>query len=890
MRLGAFAGVVVLVLGTAVAVWALLGDAGPAPLPPAAPEPSPAATPTVALQTDGGAPIAAPAAATDVARDAVPVGATSPAADARPTATVRGRCVDPSGAPLAGCIANLHGWTANEERMDAWLRDHAKFDWKNPVKQTTGADGTFAFPFWPPPPYQFTLDVERDGCAAMGARWSTIGAGTVVDVGDVVMAPGVVLQGRVVDERGAPVAKASLSIQMQGVAGGGGDSPRIAPRTYTGAVSGADGTFRCRSGLPAGRYEVSLSGDHELTAPVKGVLSADRPVEEVTIVVRTSASLPSITGRVVDQNGQPLARAEVEAREADHGEDNSTSAGRDGTFTLRRRRGNAERVIVTARHDECEEVRLPEPVAWGTKDLVLTLQRGGGLAVYVHDDAGAAIPDFTVRVYPRASQRTSSRDSRVRARGPFANGFANVPGVARGKWTVAVEFPTALRLAPVLTPIEVTGSEGTRVDVRAPATLQRTLRVLDGTDAPVAGTEVQLAMQLAGTWDDRTFLVAGMEQLQWGDQQNRALLVAKGTTGGDGAFVLEGPRGAPLGLAVLGPGHVPLRIGGVDLAAPGELVVHVTKGARLEGRIGPPEAVAELRRLGGDAKDRAASLRLQRGKGREAERHPSDPRAKLAIAADGTFAFDGLPSGTWSVEMQYWVAQESGAFGANERLGEVTLREGETTRFDPDLERFVPGTLRGRIHENGQPLANGRLQLEGSGGWPTVVTDGNGGYSVQVRPGTWRAFRNVRNGSDWAKLRANETATVVKGATTEQDFRFWTGELALTLRDAAGAPVQGVAVQLVGDDPERPSWLRPTDGSGTARSPATAGTLTLRVLPKRLQSNEAQQQLYRDAALAAGGAPAGDPLAAHLLTIGSATVTAGQTTAVELKLPPEWEK
>ncbi len=880
----------VLLLALALGVWALLASGDAAPVPPtaaqtASPGTEPASAAAAADATTNAAPTTA--AGSGPARDAVAV---PPAADARRTATVRGRCVDANGAPLAGCSASVQGWQANQSRVDAWLRDHPPVEWTKLEPTVTGADGTFAIVFWPPPPFQFTLDVHRDDCTPMGARWSAIAEGAVVDVGDVVMGPGVRLQGSVVDEHGKPVVKAYLNVHVDGVAGGGTDAPRIGQRTYVSAFSGEDGAFRCRQLLPPGSFRVVVTSGQELVQPVTGTLSLERPVEEVVVVVRDLASLPSITGRVVDQHGQPVARAQIDAREPDHGESFSASTKRDGTFTLHKRKGEADRVLLAVRHDDCEEARLPEPVAWGTKDVAVTLQRGGGLAVYVHDDAGTAVTDFVVRVYPRESLRHSSTDSRVRARGPFAAGFAAVPGIARGKWTVAVEFPSALRLVPVLLPIEVTTTTGTRVDVKAPATVQRTLRVVDAAEQPVAGTQVQLCTQVAGAWSDRTHVALGMEQLQWGDQQNRALLLAQGATGADGTFVLEGPRGVPLGLALLGPGHVPLRLADVRLDDAAELVVRVAKGARLEGRLEPPAAVAELRRLAGTGDERRPSLRLRQGKGVEAVRHPSDHRAELAVAEDGGFAIDGAPAGTWTVELHYWITQGTSAHGTHEDVGEVVLRDGETTRFDPSLEHFVPGSLRGRVFENGKPFANGTLQLEGPANlWPVLQTDADGRYSAQLRAGTYHAFRNVEAGGAWIGLRAAERATVVKGATTEQDFRFWSGELAVTLRDQHGAAAEGVSIQLLGDDRRQPAWLCATNASGASASVVPARGLTLRVLPKRLQSQEAKQQVYRDAA-AAGGTPGRDPLEPHFLTIGTVTVVAGETTKVELRLPPEWEK
>jgi hypothetical protein len=62
--------------------------------------------------------------------------------------------------------------------------------------------------------------------------------------------------------------------------------------------------------------------------------------------------------------------------------------------------------------------------------------------------------------------------------------------------------------------------------------------------------------------------------------------------------------------------------------------------------------------------------------------------------------------------------------------------------------------------------------------------------------------------------------------------------------------------------------------------------VTLRVLPKRLQSPAAQTQLHQQAMVAGQS----DPFGPHWIPLGTATIEAGRTTALELRLPPEWEK
>src|SRR5690606_954272 len=59
---------------------------------------------------------------------------TAPAAPvlAAGEAVMRGRCVDQEGNPIAGVQVELHGWVANDSRLEAYRRDHGDVVWGDP--------------------------------------------------------------------------------------------------------------------------------------------------------------------------------------------------------------------------------------------------------------------------------------------------------------------------------------------------------------------------------------------------------------------------------------------------------------------------------------------------------------------------------------------------------------------------------------------------------------------------------------------------------------------------------------------------------------------------------------------------------------------------------------
>lgn len=870
-----------------------IADAGAtAPAEPAAPASAASAAPATAT-----ADIPAPAAPPEER-----VAAPAPSVDAAKLATIRGRCVDENGAPLADCAIAVHGWGANQERTDAWLRDHAKPEWTD-RKQTTGADGTFAITFWPPPPFQFTLDLEHPARAKMAARWYTIAEGKTVDVGDVVMPLGIRLQGRVVDEAGRPMAKVQVYAQVGPEGQSSGNAEKPTPAWASFASSRDDGSFQCKTLLPFGPYHVTTNGELQLAKPVAGTLVRERPVEEITVVIKDQSTVPTITGKVVDDSGQPVRNAELDATDANHRGWSSAYTKRDGTFVLKQRDPATGPVKVTVKHKEFETLEPADTIAWGSTDVVLTLTRAGGLAVYVHDEAGRALTDFSVRVTPRESMRWSSSDSEVRARGPFEAGFAAIPGIGRGKWTVIVEFPSKEPRAPVFHPFEVVNTHALRVDLRAAADVQRRLVVVDSAGAPVADAKVQLCDPVEGEFTDTTPLLA-LANFWRMHGPKKALVVAAGQTDAQGTFVLTGPAGRTLGIAVLPKSHLPLRQGDVRLDVAGDLQLTVQAGATLRGRVGPPEALAELRRLAGDedvggAREGMPGITLSRSaptQQRLPVRH-ADPT--FGVAADGSFSLGGLPPGSWQVTVEYKKAHAGGASYAQVAVGTFELRAGDVTQCDPDLTGILPGTLRGTLTKNGQPVADTRFQLQGTltgskspagpaeTSYEHATTDGEGRFTVQARPGTYRVCLTKQGaGHHWMRWLSEESASITVGVTTEQAFSLWTGQLAVTVRDAAGKPVADLQLYAQGADATRREDMPTTDANGAFTTELTAQTVTFRVLPKRLQSPEAQRKAWQEAS-AAGHR---DPFAELWIPLGSATITAGQTTNVELQLPAEWEK
>lgn len=889
-RIGMFA----VVAAVLVAGWLLLRESAVLPLP--SPEgavartdaPVAAAPASAVPAAEASSPSPDPSDATAERTAAPPTAVPAPG----PLTTLRGRCVDPQGQPLAGCVVSVHGWTGNSERMEQWLLEHAKPDWKDPPEQTTGADGTFSFAFWPPPPFQFTLDVEHPERAAMGARWGELPVGVVRDVGDVVMQPGIRVQGQVVDESGQPAGKIDVYVHPRNE-GEHRSKEKPIPVWSSQGRSDAAGRFVGHALLPAGPFHVTTGSD-KLLRPITGTLSLDRPVEEITVTVRKKPAGAVITGRVVDDADLPVGGVRLEGR-SEEGNHHGTRTDRNGTFELEAdSEASAKqpvRLFVTENGLEQLGPKPPELVAFGTKDVVLRVLRGGALTVFVHDEQRRPIEDYAVRVLPTGTGSRSSSDFRVRSRGPHPGGLASVPGIGTGTWLVAVEFRQQEGRPIVRQPLVVEARGGTRLEVLAPRAVERTMRLVDPSGAPHAGSLIQVCDTMEEAFDKKTPRQAPQQYFQWPNPQT-ALVVFAGTTDGEGRVRLSGPPGKKLGVAALGPGHMPQFVGDVRLDDASELVIQAAIGARLRGKLVPPEAMVELGRLGeGFASGRPWIELVHADNSREGSHND----ARFAVAADGTFDITGLPSGAFRAVVGFW--QTQGGSGSTQSLPtrELQLADGATTNVELDLSAILPGELEGRVLWNGAPAAYTRVQLVQEVNDPIHGThfhgdvanlDADGRFRAKVPTGEYQATLIRKVDSDWARDELDGTVRVVRGQVTTHEFSLWTGTLELTVLDAAGKPVEGLQLAIrtatgIG------GWLPATDAKGRLVVERKAESLQLTTLPRRLLTNKARQQLWRDHQ-AAGGT--GDPMATLWIDLVTVTWVSGQPTAQTIQLPATFEK
>lgn len=805
------------------------------PLPPVPPEPAP---PPEAIPA---APFEAPRA--EAAPDSAP---------AESGAIVRGRCVlEASGDPVAGCTAALT-FNRGRDSVQGGGRSGGATKWEGPPKQATPADGRFEFRLAPAPPpgYAFFLGISGEGLADADARLGRIEAGQTVDLGDIRMEPGILVEGRITDDAGTALGRESVSLRLKKA-----DVRRekAGPREYANAISDPDGTFRVHWLLRAGTWSVEVR-ERELAGPAE--FEVKPPEARLAIVVAADAPESMIQGTVVDDAGTPVKGAAIELDV--HRSGWMLSSDGEGRFVVKRRRGDPDGPFhVFARKDGFESARSPAKAPWGTRDLRIVMERGAPLAVSVVDgDTGEPVEDFGVACVPVSRDgRRSAEDMRVRFRGRHEGGVLTIPQLPRGPtWVIVAPGDSAYLSSPAhRVDIGPTGAPPLQVQVFKPVEALVRLKSPEGVAIPGSGVEI-----VRRVGDDPFTLVTHVLKKTWQSSDLMPQVLEEGTTDAEGCWRFAGPPGEPLGLRALGPGHVPTARTVTLARGGGPIDVVVSAGARLEGRISPARFVAEVQPEP-DEDGKVPSFQRPGftllNPARPGERFPLDGTGRIELSEDGAFAAAGVPPGTWNLVLVHPVGG-----GTDVRTtAELTLREnlafadGATVRLDLDLSHLLRARLRAAVVLNGEPFRKHRVWLTGQGPPParerfgqswSPMTGDDGRFELVLWPGEYRA--GVSSRDSW--LADPRPLIVAPAEAQEATVTFEGAPVDLRLLASDGqAPVAGLCIRL-----EHPamdtSWTSPpSDAEGRIRMAALSRgpTFGVHVLPNRYATAEALDEFWR---------------------------------------------
>ena len=328
------------------------------------------------------------------------------------------------------------------------------------------------------------------------------------------LARGSTLEGRVLDERGFPIAGALVRAfgegQPRGALLDGGDSlgvtsgpvPPISAGV-SGALAfvrqvstGSDGRFRLTN-LRAGPYRVAAA--HDDYAPSESgrlVLEAGADRADVDLVMGPGAEL---AGRVVDERGSGLEGIPVELRGLSERLPRMTVSARDGSFSFRGVRGE---VSVTALPYDLPPAR--EAVEIGD-DALVTIELALSSTLYtlrgrVVDEGGFGVGGALLTVSSKSAKTPVHRSAKSDADGTFS-----VPALPAPPFELSAEHP-AFSSSHLVT---IEDTDDVRVVMSAGVTLLGEV-IDDWTNEGIAGVRVGLegpAALESTTRNDGSFVI-----------------------------------------------------------------------------------------------------------------------------------------------------------------------------------------------------------------------------------------------------------------------------------------------------------------------------------------------------------------------------------------------
>ncbi|HEX9667919.1 MAG TPA: carboxypeptidase-like regulatory domain-containing protein, partial [Thermoanaerobaculia bacterium] len=575
--------------------------------------------------------------------------------------TVVGRVVDPDGRPVAAADVSFR-----RVQRPPVMSGGSGFASGGPAPSAaTGADGRFRLHRVEAAEYD--LQVTRRGFAAAGRAALAVPAQkSDVDLGDVVLEPGVVLEGRVVGPKGVPVAGAEV---------GAWPSEGLLFERWSfwhePVTTDADGAFRLGD-LPRGE-RVRLEVSHRSYAPHESS-EIEVPTEEpLTIELRPQGTLAV---RVVDPDGEPVPEANVSAvveTRVSSGQGvfsmGSSSYGlgktdQEGALLAHPEPG-AYVLQVSAAGFETQRVPGVEvPAGSEARPVKVALRRGAGATLIgrLTDHAGQPLPGFHVQAVPNLEGAEEAPFGRHRAATTQtdAEGSYRLEALRPGRYEVEAR---GRRQRVAHGTVRLAGGTQ-RLDLVVEPGVEVSGRIVDASGQPVGAAAARLQALPGGS----TFHSA---------------------TATDGSFVFDWVPEGTYQLFAEARGYA-------RAVAPGEVRVAGAAVGGLEVRMREASGAISGQVLGLDP--------AQRSRVQVRALQLDDSVGLSAVGPDGRYRIADLSPGDWEVI----AATDDG----RQASGQVTLEPGQPEAF-LDLELEVRPTLAGRVTFDGRPLAGADVRLTG---------------------------------------------------------------------------------------------------------------------------------------------------------------------------------
>jgi uncharacterized GH25 family protein len=500
------------------------------------------------------------------------------------------------------------------------------------------------------------LRASSPGLVATVVRGIAVEPGRApLDLGTVVLRRGATLDGQVVDLQGKPIA----DCHIRTLPAGGMTSTRFlavgAEDESAETLSGADGFFTV-TGLPEGQpVTLVVSGEGYIAATLPGIQApAERPLRV------TLSPGARISGRVVDESGEPVTNAEVRAFPEGPGRGGAADPlDENGGFLIKNVSPGRHTLAVAAPGFQPVQRRGIEVVAGKTvSGLEVVVRKGATIEGRVTTTEGHPVAGTRLRVMP-----TEGADNPLLAGLGLSEAVADgdgayrLEGVAEGNRSIVAEsrdhpkVVQALAVQPGSNHLDFQLADGREVSGR----------VIDPQGQPIPGAEVSLSSP-AGGWN--------------------------GTTGPDGGFRMTAiPDGA------------------YRLLADKEGWAQSTEEIHVAG--GPVQGLVLRLDRGGAIVGRVSGLGFEELSRVQISANGPTGGQPGRVDYQGSYRIDALPPGEWIVEA---------LLPENRRaVGKVQLAPGQT-QASLDLEFGGGLTLSGVVLQKEQPVAGAMVTVQSPNG------------------------------------------------------------------------------------------------------------------------------------------------------------------------------
>ncbi|MBL8896499.1 MAG: carboxypeptidase regulatory-like domain-containing protein, partial [Planctomycetes bacterium] len=572
------------------------------------------------------------------------------------------------------------------------------------------------------------------------------------------------------------------------------------------------------------------------------------------LVLEEAIEGASISGIVVDEAGQPIPGASVglgaqseRRRETDL----------DGRWRLEQpRRDSLDPVHLHASAEGFESRLLETQTPWNTDNVRITLTRGIGFEVAAFDAATREpIEEFLLRLFSRDDSLWHVRPWEHR-RGAHPGGIARVTGIPRGRYWLVLDPSDARWARSPFLELQV-GERMARVEIALQAAAEVTVHVEDREKRPRENSVVTLIESSGAT---QPLLDAEIESFDAASSLSppRALRIAEGRTDAQGNVALRAPPRRELSILARGADHRAEIHAGIALQEGHQtLTLTVAGGARLLGRLSPPEVAEQLWRAAGWHREGPAEagvlehtprVQLARWVEGRYETHPEAERT-ARVERDGRFEISGIPPGNWKL-LLLWsrlttaaspdgsIARRRGGWRSIRLASIENLDEDEERRIELDRPDLVLAELEGTLIVDGAAISSVDVSIIGKqtgASDPSHVTqeqcatDSAGRFSILLEPGVYEVQARVLvpTLATSFDLPTNEQVALAPGQALEREFHVASGEVRLRVLDSAGTPVAGLRLYLCSGTFEQRMAFPLTDAEGRTVGRMPAGTWPL---------------------------------------------------------------